>query len=337
MKTTIYQINSDFNDFVELYTNLSDEKIIFLTDSEAKISIIKSEAIPADANIDIHDIITIMGITAGKTNTLGSVLIDIKFSNVIFEHKFHIVNNSVDIPTHGILGKDFLKPNGFSMNYGEMILSTNIDGIKIYTDIKTEINENYATIPPNSEIFKMFHIPSNQFPCIIPAQKLSENIHTATAIAYTKDTWIRVANVTNKTSTITTNNIKTEPLNNYRNFQTSSDIQTETNEERRQRLKEILSNRIPEHIRRKLLRLITDYSDIFHLPGDKATNNNFYSQELNIRDNEPVYVKNYRLPQSQKNEIRSQVKELLANDLIELSNSNCNSPLILVPKKNAHT
>lgn len=48
---------------------------------------------------------------------------------------------------------------------------------------------------------------------------------------------------------------------------------------------------------------------------------------------EPVYVKNYRLPQSQKTEIKNQVQKLLDGDLIELSTSNYNSPLIIVPKK----
>lgn len=76
-----------------------------------------------------------------------------------------------------------------------------------------------------------------------------------------------------------------------------------------------------------ILPLCLEFDDIFHLDGDKPTTNNFYTQKLNLRDNEPVYVKNYRLPQSQKSEIRNQVKKLLDDDLIELSTSNYNSPL----------
>lgn len=62
------------------------------------------------------------------------------------------------------------------------------------------------------------------------------------------------------------------------------------------------------------------------------TVNNFYSQKLRIADKTPVYIKNYRLPHSQKTEIHAQVEKLLKNDFIEPSASNYNSPVILVPK-----
>lgn len=90
---------------------------------------------------------------------------------------------------------------------------------------------------------------------------------------------------------------------------------------------------MPKHAKEKLLPLCMEFEDIFHLPEDKPTVNNFYRQKLNLRDNDPVFVKNYRLPQSQKSEIHQQVKKLLENDLIEMSTSNFNSPLIVVPKK----
>lgn len=69
------------------------------------------------------------------------------------------------------------------------------------------------------------------------------------------------------------------------------------------------------------------------MPEDKMSVNNFYEQKLRLRDNEPVYIKNYRLPHTQKQEINRQVQNLFENKLIEHSTSNFNSPLILVPKK----
>ncbi|XP_067620910.1 retrovirus-related Pol polyprotein from transposon 412 isoform X12 [Eurosta solidaginis] len=66
------------------------------------------------------------------------------------------------------------------------------------------------------------------------------------------------------------------------------------------------------------------------------TLNNFYEQKLRLTDNDPVYVKNYRLPYSQREEINRQVNKLLDNDLIEPSYSNYNSPLIVVPKKDTN-
>jgi hypothetical protein len=59
------------------------------------------------------------------------------------------------------------------------------------------------------------------------------------------------------------------------------------------------------------------------------TTNNFYEQQLRIKDQDPVFVKNYRLPQTHKTEIGRQVQKLLDSNLIEPSCSDYNSPLIL--------
>lgn len=90
------------------------------------------------------------------------------------------------------------------------------------------------------------------------------------------------------------------------------------------KLSKLLSTKIPKHALDKLLPLCLEYSDIFYMEGDKSSVNNFYVQKLNLIDKSPVYVnvKQYRLPQSQKQEIRQQVDKLLKQDLIEMSTSN---------------
>lgn len=97
----------------------------------------------------------------------------------------------------------------------------------------------------------------------------------------------------------------------------------------------ILSKNYPndKKLHQKLGKLCTKYADIFALETDTMTVNNFYSQEIKIKDHEPVYTRNYRTPHAQKQEIDKQVQKLLENDLIENSSSNYNSPIILVPKK----
>ena len=63
------------------------------------------------------------------------------------------------------------------------------------------------------------------------------------------------------------------------------------------------------------------------------TVNNFYTQEIKLKENSPTYTKNYRLPMSHKDEINKQVHNLRDHDLNETTISNYNSPIILVPKK----
>lgn len=54
---------------------------------------------------------------------------------------------------------------------------------------------------------------------------------------------------------------------------------------------------------------------------------------MKFKDTEQVYTRNYRQPRSDREEINGQVQQLFDDDLIELSTSNFNSPIFLVPKK----
>lgn len=93
---------------------------------------------------------------------------------------------------------------------------------------------------------------------------------------------------------------------------------------------------MPDHAHKSLLKLCTEYSDIFSLPTDPHSVNNFYKQTLQLSDTSPVYIKNYRQPHSQKPEISIQIKDMLSKNIIEPSCSNYNSPIILVPKKSTN-
>lgn len=113
----------------------------------------------------------------------------------------------------------------------------------------------------------------------------------------------------------------------------SNEVQLNNNEKRLKTLTEYFSKNTPEHFLNDILSLCHNYTNVFALPDDRMTVNNFYRQKLRLKDESPVYVKNYRLPRSQKEEIERQVSKLFANDLIEPSTSSFNSPLIVVPKK----
>lgn len=82
-----------------------------------------------------------------------------------------------------------------------------------------------------------------------------------------------------------------------------------------------------------LVNLCKEFSEIFHLKNEPLSVNNFFKYSLNISDSEPVFVKNYRFPHSQKEEIARQVQSLLHSGQISKSNSSYNSPVLIVPKK----
>lgn len=82
-----------------------------------------------------------------------------------------------------------------------------------------------------------------------------------------------------------------------------------------------------------ILAICKQYADIFYLQGEPLSVNNFYKERLNLVDNSSTFIKNYRLPQSQLQEIQDQVKDLIKDEIVEPAVSPFNSPLLIVPKK----
>lgn len=197
--------------------------------------------------------------------------------------------------------------------------------------IKSELTNGVSALPPRSETFKIFYIKSEKFPCVIEPQEIETGVLVPSSIIYEPESWLRVLNTHDSVKIINTEKIKTTSIDDYHILQTRKQDTHSTN--RLINLQNTLRKKIPEFMRQKAIELCTNYADIFHVDGDKSSVNNFYEQKLIMRDNEPVYTKNYRLPHVQKSEVNQQVKILLENDLIELSTSSYNSPVIIVPKK----
>lgn len=101
-------------------------------------------------------------------------------------------------------------------------------------------------------------------------------------------------------------------------------------------LKEINFNKIFDpKIKSKLENLCQEFSDIFALEEDVLSVNNFYKQNILLNDSSPMYIKNYRTPESKKTEINEQVNKLLSDGIVQHSISPYNNPLLLVPKKSS--
>lgn len=305
-----------------------------LIDTEVEISIIKISTLLDKFSFNKNDTILMKGITNERQRSLGSLNLILIFEHLSIEHKFHIVTDNFPIPTHGILGKDFAKRHKCLIDYSDMsftIRPTGLTPAKI--QIKSELLKGLTVVPPRSETFKLFRIQSTSFPCIVPKQEISKDVLIPTTIAYGTECWIRVLNMSNRNEYIQNTKVKIDHLDAYNIFSINNSQNSYPNVKRAEELSNILGDKIPKHIEQKLLPLCMEFSDIFHIAGDKPTVNNFYSQSLNVQNNQPVYVKNYRLPHTQKHEIKNQVQQLLSDELIEMSKSNYNSPLIVVPKK----
>ena len=96
---------------------------------------------------------------------------------------------------------------------------------------------------------------------------------------------------------------------------------------------DIWKKNFPEQFKPTLTKICKEYSDIFGLETETISTNNFCERKLRLNDKQPVYIKNYSIPHSHKNEINKQVRKLIDNKIIEPSFSEYNSPILLVPKR----
>lgn len=152
---------------------------------------------------------------------------------------------------------------------------------------------------------------------------------------------IQICNLASKAYNVNLRTIqkRVESLNNYEVIELDSkycdEVQNakEALNKRREELTEILLKKAPPYDKEGLIKLCMEFVDIFFLTGDEITYNNFYEQKIHLRDDVPVFIKQYKIPHAQKAEMRKQITELLEGDIIEPSMSPYNNPVLFVPKK----
>lgn len=212
----IYLMKNSFSDFVSIRTNLSNKNLLFLVDTEATVSLLKFNSLSRDFNYNKNEIIKLTGITSNPLFSLGSINLGINEQNFKCEHKCHLVSDNFPIPSNGILGKDFLKRFKCLIDYREMTVSirkSEFESIKI--PIKSELLHGLSAIPPRSETFKILHIKSEKFPCIVEAQEIEDGILVSTSIVHEPDSWIRVLNTHDSIKMINTEQIKTSQISDF--------------------------------------------------------------------------------------------------------------------------
>ena len=89
----------------------------------------------------------------------------------------------------------------------------------------------------------------------------------------------------------------------------------------------------PGH-RQTLITLLQQHRSVVALPGEPLGCTNIAEHTIRVKPgSKPVYIPAYRLPHSQRSEVNKQVQEMLAQKVITESNSEWNSPMFMVPKK----
>ncbi|XP_053968427.1 uncharacterized protein LOC128869850 [Anastrepha ludens] len=87
----------------------------------------------------------------------------------------------------------------------------------------------------------------------------------------------------------------------------------------------------------KLFRLLNEYNDIFANNISEIGQTNALSMKIKLDTNVPIAQNPYRIPEPKKVLVQQMIRELLVNDIIEMSESEYASPIVLVKKKNGES
>lgn len=123
----------------------------------------------------------------------------------------------------------------------------------------------------------------------------------------------------NENFTVETNHIYTSQQSYNSKYHTISNI--------------IETDHLNDEERHKLLKLCKKFEHIFYKEGDNLSFSNNIKHEINLNNDKPIFIKQYRLPQIHKNIIKNEITQLLEQGIIRPSYSPWSSPIWLVPKK----
>ena len=315
---TIYHINLNLQTFVNIDTDVSNCNLTFLIDTGADISVIKSKKLYAQTLYWSDSSVKISGITNGIISSIGKSTINF-FANTEnrLSHEVHIVDSSFPIPTDGILGIDFLLKYACVLNFDTFEMTVKSHNSTFSVPICNSF-QGKLFLPRRCETIHKMNLNIHE-DTVITAKEIKPGIFVAGSVISPHKQYIRLLNTTNETAEVELK-LDMQPLTDFEilprptvtdhtanifNLNSSKTHDTA----RDQRLRELIS--VPTHIkadtRKKFDELCNDYTDIFHLEGDRLSTNNFYEQGLHLKDREPVYVKNYRTPHHNKTEIAAQV------------------------------
>lgn len=326
-------MNLNLSSFINIHISTNNNLTTLLVDTGADISLIKVNAL-SSLKFNPKNIIQISGIGKGNIQSLGTVQIDLVVGNFLIPHEFHVVSDTFPMPFQGILGLDFLKTYNATIQYGSD-MNSNLLSLRPYNlnypiniQLLESLNDGDVTLPARAEVFRVIRIDNDDSDLVIPSQSIQDGVYIAGCIVSKKFPYVRIMNTNSENKFLNNISIEYEKLDDYEILDTAN-----VDKSRRQSILSKLEKNFPGIAKLELLELCSKYIDIFALESDKISTNNFYTQKLRVSDQNPVYIKNYRTPHSQKDEIIRQVEKLKRDGIVEPSASNYNSPIILVPKK----
>ncbi|KAL4152656.1 hypothetical protein QTP88_000489 [Uroleucon formosanum] len=296
-----------------------------LVDSGSDLNFIKLSSLKDDVMVHEPTEHILTGITGHVLQSLGTVELTLTIKQEKRKALFQVVHSSFPVPHEGILGKPLIIGMKTVIDYQRKEL--------MLTDISASIgtteslnNSEQAESPKTGRDNgspKLQDITNNQINGNIVLRPRTETL-VSIPITDQKDGEIVLVPAQTIAKTIMCSNTINK-----------SNEETSANGSRLNKLNEEIHT---EHLNKEeydsLMTICKQFSDIFHLEGDKLSCTNAVYHEINVNPaTQPINERPYRLPYKHKQEIDKQIQKLQEDDIIAPSRSPWNAPLLVVPKK----
>lgn len=308
----------------------------FLVDSGSDLNLIKISTLRDEVIVYEEIIYHLKGISEQLVKTMGYTTIGIQVGNRTIPTEFQVIHPAFPIPHDGILGKPFITGNQTIINYqtNELTLPTDDEIISAL--------DTHTIIPARTEI--LVAIPAPDFhegeTLLVSAQTIGEVLMCSNTVNNVQDgcVLVSVMNPREEAFELTTSHVNKFNIEKFNTAMVHTLIsKTETSYEssRITKLRSVLrTEQLNSEEQESLVAICDQYTDIFHLEGDKLTNTEAVYHEINIPTaTQPINERPYRLPFKHKQEINKQVKQWEEDGIITPSKSPWNAPLLVVPKK----
>lgn len=304
-----------------------------IIDTGADVSLFKVDKVNPKQPVYTQKRINLTGITTNSIDTLAATNTSLTFGNASITHQFHLIPKTVDIKADGILGRDFLTKHRCVIDYEHWLLTFECNGVTISHPIEDYIDDGFM-LPVRSEVIRRVKLSNINEDSVIFAKEIQPGIFYGNSIISKDRQFLKFINTTDANVFISNKSFKPQ-FDSLKNYTIQKEVvPIQKNEGRLSAiLDKIDAKSIPQYIRNELEIVLAQYTDLFCINEDMITVNNFYEQSIQLKDNVPSYIPNYKKIHAHGDEIKTQIDKLLKNDIIENSVSAYNSPILLVPKK----
>lgn len=240
-----------------------------MLDSGSDISIIKANKVHCDQIFYPTEKCNIRGVGEGTITSLGNTNTCIYVEGTIIDQSFQIVTKDFPIPTDGILGRDFMIQNKCKIDYELWMLFISNKNEELSIPIQDNLN-GAIFIPQRCEIVR--RIPSLkqcQEDSVVCSQQIQPGIFVGNTIVNRENPYVKLVNTLEEPVLIENISLTIQPLKHFY-IHTNIAARDAISQARAKTLadKIKIDNDNPK-LKYKLQKLLNEYNDIFHLPGDK--------------------------------------------------------------------